>query len=166
MASWLKAGVALFMTGGIFDAFIGASTPIVTRIFGLSPIGALVLSSRADQQLLGVSPVQFVQGGPGEALYRILIDLVGLLLLAFGLFQTTVAWYGLRRGERWALGALVVADVAFISGWLLVLLTYVQRGITFSFLELPPNFYVPGILLVPAIVFSLIGLKQAKAPPQ
>ena len=72
--------------------FIGASTPVVTRVFGPSPIGAVIISQHADMELLGGSPAQFVQSGPGQALYRALIDLVGFLLLVFGSFQASVAW--------------------------------------------------------------------------
>ena len=153
MTSWLKFGVALFVIGGIFDMFIGASTPIVTRLFGPAPTGALVISAHADTLLLGVSPAEFVESGPGLALYRALIDLVGFLLLAFGSFQTTIAYYGLRRGFLWAWWSLIAVDMVFVIGWIVVLVPYLQRGIAISISELPPNLLVPAFLLVPQYYF-------------
>jgi len=129
-------------------------------VFGPSPIGAVIISQHADMELLGGSPAQFVQSGPGQALYRALIDLVGFLLLVFGSFQASVAWYGLRNGKRWALVTLIVNDVLFISGWLVVLMPYLARGIAIAPFELPPNLLVSALLLIPASLFSLVGLRQ------
>ncbi len=159
----LKLGTFLFVVGGVFDAFIGAATPIVIRVFGLAPIGAFLISARTDANLLGVSPAQLVQAGsPAAILYGVMIDLVGFLLFAFGSFQVGVAWFGLRRRQAWALWTLIVVDLIFIAGWMVVLSHYFLKGIYPSLGELPPNFLVPAILLVPASLLAYAGLMTSK----
>jgi hypothetical protein len=155
---YLQIGSILFVIGGLFDALIGAATPIVTRA---TRPNIFMLSAQSDLLLFGRNPADLVHDSTSLALlYRLTFDLIGTLLLVFGLLVTALAWFGLRHGEWWALWTLVGVEVIFVAGWMVVLSPYVQRGIPIQWAALPPNLLVPAILLIPAGVLSAIGLAQ------
>jgi hypothetical protein len=162
--SALQIGALLFVIGGVFDALIGALTPIVTRISPQPPQNTFMLDSRSDLALFGRLPQALVAESPALAmLYRLTFDLIGTLLLVFGLLQAAVAWFALRQGQAWALFLLVGIDLLFVAGWALVFSTYVRAGVPVSGTSLPPNLLVPALLLIPATAFAIIGLRQPVA---
>lgn len=160
----LQIGSLLFVVGGIFDAAIGALTPIVTRMSPQPTANTFMLDARSDLALFGRLPQQLLAESPAMAiLYRLTFDLIGTLLLVFGLFQAAVAWFALRQGQAWALPVLVGIDVLFIAGWALVFSRYVQDGVPVYGTSLPPNLLVPALLLIPATVLAFIGLREQVA---
>ena len=162
----LQIGSLLFVIGGVFDALIGALTPIVTRISPQPPDNTFLANPRADLALFGGSPQQLLAENPALALlYRLTFDLIGTLLLVFGLLQAAVAWFALRQGHAWALTVLVGVDLLFIGGWALVFSRYVSAGVpVIGGTLLPPNLLVPAVLLIPATVLALIGLREQVVP--
>jgi len=158
MNFYLQIGSILFVIGGLFDALIGAATPIVTRV---TRPNIFMLSAQSDLALFGTSPGDLLHQSTSLALlYRLAFDLIGTLLLVFGLLVAALAWFGLRHGEWWALWTLVGVEVIFIAGWRVVLSPNIQRGIPIHLAALPPNLLVPAILLIPAGLLSAIGLAQ------
>ena len=120
-----------------------------------------MLSAQSDLALFGTSPGDLLHQSTSLALlYRLAFDLIGTLLLVFGLLVAALAWFGLRHGEWWALWTLVGVEVIFIAGWRVVLSPNIQRGIPIHLAALPPNLLVPAILLIPAGLLSAIGLAQ------
>jgi len=157
----LNLSAGLFILGGVVDALIGILTPFVTRRTPL-PLDAFLQNPGADRQLFGESPQRLLAtDAPLAMLYRTTFDLIGMLLLVFGVLQVAVAWFALRAGHGWALGALVVADVLFIAGWGLVYSQYLRRDIAFGDIGVPPNLLIPAVLLIPAAVLGFLGLRQA-----
>jgi hypothetical protein len=155
---YLQIGSILFLIGGLFDALIGAATPIVTRT---TRPNILMLSAQSDLALFGRNPGDLLHESTAVALlYRLTFDLIGTLLLVFGLLVAALAWFGLRHREWWALWTLVGVEVIFMAGWIVVLSQYIQRGIPIHIWALPPNLLVPAILLIPAGLLSAIGLAQ------
>ena len=156
----LQIGSLLFAIGGLFDALIGALTPFVTRMRPL-PADSFLQNAAADLILYGRSPQALLSDdAPLAMLYRTTFDLIGALLLIFGLLQAGVAWFALRHGQAWALWLLVVVDILFIAGWALVYWQYFSRGIGLATIGIPPNLLVPAVLLIPATVLGVIGLQQ------
>lgn len=159
----LQIGSVLFLVGGVFDALIGALTPFVTRMRPL-PADSFLQNPEADRILYGQSPQALLANDAALAMmYRQTFDLIGGLLLAFGLLQAGIAWFALREGHAWALWALVAADLVFIAGWGLVYAPYFQRGITLPVIGIPPNLLVPAALLIPAAILSAVGLYAHKS---
>lgn len=157
----LQWGVGLFILGGFVDILIGAATPIVTRVGGLLPSNTFWMTRAADEVLFGHAPSQIILDQPAAGLlYRLAIDLIGGLILVFGVFQVALAWFALRRGEWWALWALVVGDLLFVYAWSWVVQVYIKRGAPLTFFSLPPNLWIPAILLIPAAVSSFLGLRS------
>ena len=158
----LQIGSILFAIGGLFDAMIGALTPFVTRMRPL-PQDSFLQNPEADRILFGRSPQALLsEDAPLAMLYRTTFDLIGALLLIFGLLQAGIAWFALRQGHAWALWLLVAVDLLFIAGWGLIYTQYFQRGISLAAIGIPPNLLVPAALLIPATVLALVGLQQPK----
>jgi hypothetical protein len=158
----LLVGSILFAVGGVIDALIGALTWVFTRVGDPPPDNTFVLNPRADLVLFGDTPRQLAASDQTVAvLYHLTFDLIGGLLFAFGVLQTSVAWFALRQGQAWALWVLVVADLIFIAGWGLVISRYAAAGAPLiGGTVLPPNLFVPLVLLIPAAVLAYIGLQS------
>ncbi|HEY3084059.1 MAG TPA: hypothetical protein VGK28_01245 [Candidatus Dormibacteraeota bacterium] len=158
--SALQIASILFAVGGLFDALIGALTPLVTRMRPL-PVDAFLQNAQADRVLFGRSARALLSEDAALAmLYRTTFDLIGALLLVFGLLQAGVAWFALREGHAWALWLLVAVDLLFIAGWGLVYSQYFQRGMGLGAIGVPPNLLVPLVLLIPATLLAIVGLYQ------
>ena len=162
MNTLLNVSAGLFILGGIVDALIGALTPFVTRRVPL-PLDSFLQNPGADRELFGHSPQQLLAtDAPLAMLYRMTFDLIGMLLLVFGVLQVAVAWFALRAGHAWALAVLVVVDLLFIAGWGLVYSQYFRRDIALADIGVPPNLLAPAALLIPAAVLGLLGLRQVE----
>jgi hypothetical protein len=160
--SWtspLGAGVALFLGWGLINLAIGIIAPIVAR--GPLVADILVLSPRTDAAMFGGDPDALVREFPSLlALQRVLIVWLGFTLAAFGLLVIAVTWFGLRRGEPWALPMLAACWVLVLVGFTLLFKRYLDAGVSLSLGDLPPLFHYPAFLVTPAIVLSWIGLRS------
>ena len=157
-ASPLGAGVALFLGWGLINVVIG----IVALIIGRGPLVAdfLVLSPRTDAAMFGADPSALVREFPPLlALQRVLLIWLCATLAAFGLLVIAVSWFGLRRGEPWALPVLAACWVLVLAGFALLFKRYTDADVTLSLGDLPPLFHYPAFLVTPAIVLSWIGLR-------
>ncbi|MDP9245131.1 MAG: hypothetical protein M3O64_00620 [Chloroflexota bacterium] len=157
-ASPLGVGVALLLGWGAINAIIGVLAPIVGR--GPLVADILVLSPRTDAAMFGGDPNSLVREFPALlALQRVLLVWLGASLAAFGLLIIAVTWFGLRRGEPWALPVLAACWLLVLAGFALLFKRYVDAGVTLSLGDLPPLFHYPAFLVTPAIVLSWIGLR-------
>lgn len=158
-ASPLGVGVGLFVGWGALNIVIGLLAPIVGR----GPVlvaNILVLSPRTDAAMFGGDPNALVREFPALlALQRVLLVWLGASLAAFGLLIIAVTWFGLRRGEPWALPVLAVCWFLVLAGFVLLFKRYVDAGVTLSLGDLPPLFHYPAFLVTPALVLSWIGLR-------
>jgi len=58
----------------------------------------------SDRALFGDSPQHLLDTSPAIAhLQRLTFDLIGMMLLAFGVSQMAIAWFALRHGQWWGL---------------------------------------------------------------
>jgi hypothetical protein len=158
-ASPLGVGVALFLGWGVLNIVIGLLAPIIGgRATLVSDI--LVLSPRTDAAMFGGDPQALVREFPPLlALQRVLLVWLGFTLAAFGLLVIVVAYFGLRRGEPWALPVLAACWVLVMVGFAVLFKRYTDAGVTLSLGDLPPLFHYPAFLVTPAIVLSWIGLR-------
>jgi len=140
-ASPLGVGVAVLLGWGAINTLIGVLAPIVGR----GPVlvaDILVLSPRTDAAMFGGDPNALVREFPPLlALQRVLLVWLGASLAAFGLLIITVTWFGLRRGEPWALPVLAGCWLIVLAGFALLFKRYVDAGVTLSLGDLPPLFH-------------------------
>lgn len=84
------------------------------------------------------------------------VNVAGLMVAA-GLAMAALAWFGVRRGERWALATTVAIPVVFLAHSLPV---HGSAGFTYDAL----SHLGPGLLWVPALlagaVLAAVGLRN------
>lgn len=155
----LGIAVMLFILYGLVYILIGALTPIMQNT-PMSRADAIFWSHGADTQLYGKPPTDVLASDPSvDKLRTTLLNVVGGLLVAAGLFQLAITWFGLREGQTWALAALVAGGLVVILFWYLAFRPYIEAGVARSFIEVPPFMLVPALLLIPAIILGWIGLR-------
>ena len=162
-SSWsgaLGAGVALFLGWGAFNAVIGVVATIINVASSGLVANFLVLSPRTDAAMFGGDPRDLVREFPALfALQRLLLSWLSALLVAFGLLVIAVTWFGLRRGEPWALAVLTVCWLVTLVGFGLLFRRYIDAGVSLTLGDLPPLFHYAAFLVTPAILLSWIGLR-------
>ncbi len=156
-SSPLGVAVALFLASGALWVLIGIAIPIGVRARWGSP---MIVSSRSDAALLGAELVELERREPALRSARAtLSDWVAGLLLAAGILEIAVAWFGLRSGAWWAWWTLTLVGALVLPFWALSLAPYVRAGAPLALGDLPPFMWVPAALLVPAAVLGFLGLR-------
>ena len=121
--------------------------------------GGFLLSGRMDSLFFGKSIRQIIDDNP----QLLEIDRYSLYIragiwLAFGIFQISLAWFGMRQGQAWAFWTIVLGNIAALAGWVAVLLPFVRKGIPLGF-DLPPVVLTLAAAILPiATIFGWIGL--------
>ncbi len=68
------------------------------------PLDESLMVPDSDRALFGDSPQHLLDTSPAIAhLQRLTFDLIGMMLLAFGVSQMAIAWFALRHGQWWGL---------------------------------------------------------------
>lgn len=160
----LGISVSLFLVQGVLTMFVALLVFVINqRIMERRADyaeGGIVLSGRMDSLLFGRDLREILLSDP----ILVQVDMYTMyvrvgLWLAFGIFQVALVWFGVRNGEVWAFWTVVLANVAALTGWLLVAIPFVQKGVPLG-LDLPPIVVLLPITVVPvATVLGWIGLR-------
>lgn len=148
----------MFLISGVLHLIIGVLTPVMID----SAVGRSVffISNRTDTELLGKNPSTLLEQNKELALVRkMLAGVMGGWLAVIGVFIITVAWFGLRRQQQWALVTLFITGALLIPFWLITFKPYFNAGISIRFIDLPPILWIPAILLIPATILGWIGIR-------
>ncbi|HEU5317910.1 MAG TPA: hypothetical protein VFX49_17495 [Chloroflexota bacterium] len=154
----LGVSVVLFLVYGAIYLLIGGAWPLAHRLG--ADRAYLIISERTDAAVFGPSPAEILRTNHQlDQLRTILFAMMCGLMVAAGTLIATVAWFGLRRGQPWALAALVLAGVAVLPYWWIVFRPYTQVGAPIGLGDLPPFMWVPAALLGPAALVGWVGLR-------
>ena len=155
----LGIAVALFLVWGAIYVIIGVLTPLLMNRGIVSP-QILIFSASADTVLLGATPDELWRTNPPLVTVRtILVQIFAGLLLTTGMLVLAVAWYGLRAGRPWALGALALTGLVVLPYWWLAYLPYARAGAQVGLGDVPPFMWIPAALLIPAVILGWLGLR-------
>lgn len=158
-ASALGAGVALFLGWGLLNILIGVVAPFAIAS-DMLPGGILVLSPRADAAVFGGDPSELVRATPAlRELQRVMFYWLAGVLVGFGFLVLAVTWFGLRRGEPWALSVLAVCWLVTLVAFGGLFKRYADLGASLSLADLPPLFHYPAFVVTPALALSWFGLR-------
>jgi len=154
----LGLSVLLFLISGIVHILIGSLTPLmVNSEFGKK---ILIISNRTDTELFGTEPSELLRNNPELAEFRTLFfSNAGGSLIIIGIFIISLTWFGLKQNELWAFITLVITGLIVLPFWYLTFRQYIHAGISFTFSDLPPVFWIPATILLPAIILGWIGLR-------
>jgi hypothetical protein len=122
---WLSSlglSVALLLGFGLLHVLAAAVVPFLTR--ATSKTGGMT-QTQIDRLMVGV--------------------------MAFGLIQVGVVWFGLRAGHAWGLWVVAAMDLAQLVAWIVYRLRTGDWG--------APLFWYDTIFLAPAVVLGWIGLR-------
>lgn len=156
--SYLGVGVSLFLATAAFHLFIGVATPIAIR--AISSDSTLIVTNRSDTKTYGKSPNEIIANEPAVRTFRNVVwTIIAGLLVGAAVVEAAVTWFGLRTGQAWALPTLAIEGVLLILFWFVALWPYVKAGAPLTLGDIPPFMWVPALLLLPATVFSWLGLR-------
>lgn len=152
-------GVALFLGWGLLNIFVGVVAPFAGAR-EMTPGGFLIMSARTDAAVFGGQPSELVRATPAlRELQRAFIYWLAWTLVGFGSLVLAVTWFGLRRGEPWALPVLAVCWLVTLVAFGALFKRYADLGASLSLADLPPLFHYPAFLVTPAIALSWLGLR-------
>jgi len=159
--SWfspLGGSVALFILSGLLHVLIGSLTPFMLD----SSLGRSILfiSTRTDTELFGKSPTEILAQNPEMVQLRsVLKGVMGGWITVIGMLILAVTWYGLRAKAMWALSTLVLTGGIMIVFWYVTFRPYITAGISFHLSDLPPIFWIPAVMLIPAGILGWVGIR-------
>jgi hypothetical protein len=129
--SWLGLAVALFLVYGALNLLIAIATPLTLQFGGAGAFGVVspVMSMDGDEALLGRPLAGLRQSDPKlDALLVSGMQSMCAVHLSMATLVLGATWFGLRRGERWALGALTLSAVVTVPYYLLISANYAAQG--------------------------------------
>lgn len=164
--SRLGVATVVFLLYGLFNVFAAIQVPITLHAKGAGGLGALIVSASADSKVLGLPLDKLATANPALSDYLVaFMDTMCMMMMAFGILQVAVAWFALRRGQRWALWALALADISFIPyliGWTTIFSRYgVSAGESVTSLGGFWILLVVGLIITTALGWS--GLRPQRA---
>lgn len=158
----LGAAVLLFVALGLLLA-IGGVIAVVVFSLGMVDPPFLFVSKRADTVYYGEAPRDMLRADAALAKMRMTFFLVSSGLNAgLGLLQAAIAWFALRRRERWALGALIGQQLLVIPLWGVALLPYAQAGAPLALADIPPFMWWPLVATLVGGTLAWRGLRDSR----
>lgn len=159
--SLLGVSVSLFLAWGLLNAALAIYVPYTLHTGSVSALGGLVLSTEADEALLGRTFASIDASDPRLAAYLVaFMDTMCAQMMGFALAFLGVVWFGLRRGQAWALVVAGVSGVVAFVYYLPILSLYTrmsaQTGSLAAFLA------VPAIALGVMTVLGWVGLRRQR----
>lgn len=160
--SWTGVACALFILYGVANLAAAILVPTALITGGANATGGVVFSGDADSYLLG-SPLGGLRSSNPKLDTLLVSSMVGMCgqMIAVAALFLAVTWFAFRRGQRWALWALLIGA---LIGWphLIAIMTMYsgQRApITSGAAVLVP------FLVVPLLAFGagLVGQRRSAA---
>ena len=91
------------------------------------------MNNQADSRVLGKDTAALPKTDRHVNDYLVaFMDTMCLMMMAFGLLQAAIVWFGLRRRQVWALWAIVLADLSFIPYLMAWTSTFSRYGATWG----------------------------------
>ena len=129
--SWLGLAVALFLAYGAIMMLIAIAMPLALQFGGAGAFGVVspVMSMDGDAVLLGRPLEGLRQSDPKlDALLVSSMQSMCAMHISMATLVLGAAWFGLRRGERWALWALALSVLVTVPYYLLISANYAAQG--------------------------------------
>src|SRR5215217_4004256 len=129
--SWLGLAVAHFLVYGALHLLIAIALPLALQYNGAVAFGIVPpdKSMDGDAALLG-RPVEGLRLSDPK-LDALLVSGMQSMCAMHNSMATLVlgaTWFGLRRGERWSLGALALSALVSVPYYLLISANYAAQG--------------------------------------
>ena len=128
--SWLGLAVALFLVYGALNLLIAIAVPLTLQFGGAGASGVPpVMSMDGDAALLGRPLEGLRQSDPKlDALLVSGMHSMCAMHISMATLVLSATWFGLRRGQRWALWALALSALVTVPYYLLISANYAAQG--------------------------------------
>jgi len=159
--SWLGAAVVIFVINGLVNILAAIVVPLSLSLGGAGALGGggVVFSGDGDAALLG-RPLEVLRQTDPKLDALLVSSMLGMCsqMMQFAVVALGLAWFALRRGERWALWFLVVGSLIGVPYYVIIAATYAAHGAPASgLLAFLPFWAVP----IAGLVVGFIGLRRA-----
>jgi len=160
--SWLGLAVALFLIYGVLFLLIAIATPLVLQFGGAGASGfPPVMSMDGDAALLGRPLEGLRQSDPKlDALLVSSMQSMCAMHISTATLVLGATWFGLRRGERWALWALALSALVTVPYYLLISANYAAQGA--PAMSGMTSIIGLWVLALVAFVVGLVGLRGTR----
>jgi hypothetical protein len=157
----LGVSVALFLLyGAALSLALGIQWTIIQHT---STPPAVLTSPRTDTMVFGQPPAVVYQNNP--ALYTAETsdtDWRDGMALCLGIGVMALAWFGLRRGERWALWTLTLIGLGMLPYAILYMQPVLRVGAPWGLLDPPPLLTFQALVVPVAVLLAWIGLRSVR----
>ncbi|MCA1553697.1 MAG: hypothetical protein LC737_04900 [Chloroflexi bacterium] len=159
--SLLGVSVALFLLYGALNVFLPIYVPYTLHTNGAWSGGGLVLTNEADLALLGSFAETAQRDVRVGAFLVSFMDTMCAFMMAFALLQMAIVWFALRAGQRWALFAVALSDVAIIPYFIAITQTYARFGVAGAD-DFMRGMWILAALILAATALGWFGLRRAQ----
>ncbi len=156
----LGVSVVLFLSYSLFCAVIGVGGPIFLRS-GLPSVNeSLLFNGRLETLLYEKSPPDLIEQVPAIAeVRRQLMELWCGFTLAVAILQVAAIWFGLRRGQTWALWTLTLSDLAIVGYYFALVLAPLARSVPVRLADIHPFAWYPAAVVPIAAILGWWGTR-------
>lgn len=157
-ASPLGVSVLLFLVYGGFYVLVGILAPVANMRDAMGD-RFIFMGPAAGEARFGEPPPKIMAEQPvvREVRDTLLLALSSLMFTA-GVLIVSLAWFGLRAGQAWALIPLAVAAVGAFPHYALILAPYFRAGAPIIS-SLPPFITLPAVIVGPATALGWWALR-------
>jgi hypothetical protein len=119
---------------------------------------ALLTSERTDTVVFGAPPAVLYENDPILfTVSRAEEDWRDGMAFGLGITQVALAWFGLRRNQRWALWTLTASGLSMIPYAVLFIEPVLRAHAPWSVLDLPPMLTIQVSVVPIAVILGWIG---------
>jgi hypothetical protein len=159
-ASPLGISVALFLSYSVFCAAIGIGGPIFLRSGHASVNQSLLFNGDLEARFYGKATSDLIREAPAVSeVRRQLMDLWCGFALATALLQVAVVWFGLRKGQTWALWTVTLSDLAIVAYYFVLVLPGVARAGGLRLTDIHPFAWYPAAVIPVAALLGWLGTR-------
>ena len=162
-ASALGASVALFLFWGVVTAIGWPLAWLAPNVIGFPHW--LVFSPSTDAAFFGASPTALIARDSAILpLARAEMLMLSGAVGSVGVAVASLAWFALRKGERWALVTLglVPLPTLFLAG--VVMMDYAAKGARFALGDVPPFLILQAIAALLGFALGWKGTAEGSRP--
>lgn len=162
--SRLGIAVALFVAWGVLNAFLAIFVPASLHRGGVDAVGGLVMAAPMDGMLLGRSLDDIGRNDPRLNSYLVtFMDTMCAQMMSFAILLVGVTWFGLRRGQAWALWFAAAASIATFVYYVPIVAEFSRMGVLIDASALVTFSPIPVILVVAAVGWSGLRAERARS---
>jgi len=129
--SWLGVGAVFFLIAALVNVLAAVFVPLALHLQGVGAVGSsLVWSAEGDAALLGRSLKEVAAADPRLGTYLVsFMDTMCSMMMGWGVVSLAAAWFALRRAHLWSFWALIVANLATLVYYVVIIpVTYAGAG--------------------------------------